>query len=126
MDEQELREREREQAKYEYKKHRRTEREKLDELAPKPSDPREARMEKSKARAADRRARENDDGLETVNEYDSGGSSFKALLDRQMAFKQRREAEQRALREEKIAHHREKEDKTMSMLRELAAAKGFL
>lgn len=48
------------------------------------------------------------------------------MLDRQMAFKRKKELDRQQELEDKLSSHREKEDKTMAMLRDLAAKKGFL
>lgn len=84
-------------------------------------------------------------GLDGINEYDSS-TSIKALIARQEAAKYllsvgvspyssisciacdraRREAERRATMSEKLMAQQEKEDKTIAMLRELAASKGYL
>uniref|UniRef100_A0A6B2LDH4 Uncharacterized protein n=1 Tax=Arcella intermedia TaxID=1963864 RepID=A0A6B2LDH4_9EUKA len=132
--EEERREQERKKTKLEIKKYNKRKEAVLEEIAPKPSTPRESKMEKNKIKKISvspffpfpiSPSLSFSSPTEVVKEYDDT-NSFKVLLERQKEHKDRRNSERREKIQQKIDEHKIKEDKTMAMLRELAAAKGYL
>jgi len=124
MTDEERREMERKNEKLKNKAYRKRKEEVLEELVPKPSTSRESRVEKSRVRAHARSEKEEND--ETINEFDDDSNSFKAMLDREQERKGKKQQEQRDRVVQKMGEYRKKEEKTMAMLRELAASKGYL
>jgi len=121
----ERREVDRKNEKLKMKAYRKRKDEVLEELVPKPSTARESRVDKSKMRAQSRREHDENDG-DTINEFEEDTNSFQAMLRREQTRKSKRSQEQRDRIVQKMGEIRQKEEKTMSMLRELAAAKGYL
>jgi len=115
---------ERKNHRHELKKYRKQHNEVMEEIVPKPSTAHESRLDKSKMRSQKRQEKE--DNEETVVEYDET-NSFQVMLSRQQEWREKRSNERREkIQQKKKAEYRLKEDKTMAMLRELAAAKGYL
>lgn len=125
MTDEEKRENERKNEKLKMKSYRKRKDEVLEELVPKPSTARESRVEKSRMRSQARREKEDNDG-DTINEFDDDTNSFQVMLRREQERKGKRSQEQRDRIVQKMGELRQKEEKTMSMLRELAASKGYL
>jgi len=125
MDEEGQREYEKKIYMAEKKRFRKDHNEVMEELAPRPSTSHESKVEKSKVRAQQKNEHENEDGLE-VKEYDDGGDTFQTLLRRQQERKQRALEEKREKVTERWEQHIAKEEKTMAMLKQLAASQGYL
>lgn len=123
-------------ARYERKQERKQQKERLDELVPRAAPgTRERQLEKKREAAAGNRAFADAKAGGDVAEVpdadlmgaDEGAASFKAQLKAQATKKNEREIRKEEIlraraaeREERLAGHRQKEEKTMDMLRALA------
>jgi len=108
----------------ERKKFQKHQKEAIEEFAPKPSTSFESKLDKSKIRSQQGKEKENDDGY-SVNEYDED-NSFKILVQKEKQRKERQFNTKLDTLSEKLDRHREKEEKTMALLKSMAAASGYL
>eukprot|EP01126_Amoeba_proteus_P013760 TRINITY_DN158_c0_g1_i16.p1 TRINITY_DN158_c0_g1~~TRINITY_DN158_c0_g1_i16.p1 ORF type:complete len:233 (+),score=66.98 TRINITY_DN158_c0_g1_i16:128-826(+) len=95
-----------------------------DELVPKPSTPHEARREKRAVQSNFRKERENDDALDTINEYEDP-ESFRATLKRVNGPREQKAKEQMERAKSKVAAYKAREEKALEKLKEMARARGY-
>jgi len=110
--------------KMEWKQFQKHQKEIVEDLAPKPSTLHENKLEKSKLMSQQRKEKESDDGY-SINEYEED-NTFNKLLQKEKERKERQMNERWESTSERLERYRDKEEKTMALLKSMAAANGYL
>jgi len=124
MTEEDKREYDKKMAKMDRKKFNKDQKEAMEDFAPRSSTAFESRVDQSKLRAQQRREKDADDGY-SVNEYDDD-NAFNSILNKENGRKKKIVDDRRDFVAERLEKYREKEERTMALLKSLAAANGYL